>query len=132
MLKIKKNTVFFTSGGLGYGVIELLWRGHTHWTMILAGGICFIIISNIAEKCKRRSAVYKASLCALGITAVELVFGVVFNIIFGMSVWDYSKLPLNFLGQICLLYTVMWGILGLAFIPLADIINQKFKEQRSF
>ena len=32
--------------------MEILWRGNTHWTMTLAGGICFmgIHLANIYAK----------------------------------------------------------------------------------
>ena len=124
-IKIKKNTVFFTAGGMGYGAIELLYRGRTHWTMVLAGGICFIIISKIADKYKKKRLVFKASLCALGITCVEFAFGVLFNLILKLNVWDYSASPLNFLGQICPAYTLLWGILSCAVIPLAEYVNKR-------
>lgn len=130
MKKFKQNAVFFTIGGIGYAIIELLWRGHTHWTMIIAGGMCFIIFSRIAEGFKNKPLIYKAALCSLGVTAIELIFGVVFNIIFKMNVWDYSEIPFNFLGQICPLFTALWGVLGLLFLPLADIINKMM--QKSF
>ncbi len=128
MLKFKKYAVFFIIGGLGYAIIELLWRGRTHWSMMLAGGICFILFSVIAEKLRGQRLLYKAILCALAVTAVEFIFGIVFNIILRMQVWDYSGVPLNFLGQICLLYTVIWGILGLVFVPLADFLNKKMQK----
>ncbi len=128
MLKLKKYAVFFIIGGLGYAIIELLWRGRTHWSMMLAGGICFILFSVIAEKLRGQRLLYKAILCALAVTAVEFIFGIVFNIILRMQVWDYSGVPFNFLGQICLLYTVIWGILGLVFVPLADFLNKKMQK----
>ena len=123
MKRLEKRAVLFTIGGAGYGIIEILWRGRTHWTMIRAGGICFIIFSRVAERCKAQPLVFKASLCALGVTAVELLFGVVFNIIFGMGVWDYSDQPLNFLGQICPLYTLLWAALSLVFVPVAELLS---------
>lgn len=126
MTKLKKDTVFFTVGGVGYGTLEMLWRGRTHWSMLVAGGICFILFSRIAEKFRTRPLLYKAALCALGVTAVELLFGVIFNILLEENVWDYSKMPLNFLGQICLLYSVLWGVLGLLFLPLAEALNRRF------
>ena len=128
MLKFKKYAVFFIIGGLGYAIIELLWRGRTHWSMMLAGGICFILFSVIAEKLRGQRLLYKAILCALAVTSVEFIFGIVFNIILRMQVWDYSGVPFNFLGQICLLYTVIWGILGLVFVPLADFLNKKMQK----
>ena len=119
-----KKSVFFVIGSIGYGIIELIWRGHTHWTMLIAGGICFVLFSAIAEKFREKPLIYKVSLSALGVTAVELVFGVVFNIIFKMDVWDYSKMPFNLLGQICPLFTLAWAAIALVFIPIADILNK--------
>ena len=127
MERIKKNAVFFMIGGVGYGTIEMLWRGRTHWTMIIAGGICFLVFSKIAKKYKNRKILFKSFLCALSVTAVELVFGIVFNLLLGMNVWDYSGLPLNFLGQICLLYSMIWMVLATAFLPLAEVLNRKLE-----
>ena len=125
MEKIKKNTVFFIIGGVGYGIIEVLWRGYTHWAMVVAGGICFVLFSKISQKFKYRSIVFKASLCSVAVTAVEAIFGIIFNIILHENIWDYSNMPFNFLGQVCLLYSLLWGVLGALFIPLADILNKK-------
>ena len=122
---IKKYAALFTVGGSGYALIEYLWRGRTHWTMVIAGGVCFICFSVIADKFQTKSLVFKSSLCALSVTAVELIFGIVFNLVFKMNVWDYSSMPLNFLGQICALFTLLWGGLGMLFIPLAELMNEK-------
>lgn len=118
-------SMFFVSGGIGYGIIELIWRGRTHWTMIIAGGICFVLFSLIAEKCKKRTLIYKSLLCALSVTAVEFVFGEIFNNLLKMNVWDYSSMPFNIRGQVCLLYTFLWGVLGAIFLPIADMMNRK-------
>jgi uncharacterized membrane protein len=60
------------------------------------------------------------------VTAVEFVFGILFNLILKMNVWDYSNMPLNILGQICPLFTLMWAGIAIAFLPLADIINKEY------
>lgn len=124
---IKKYAAVFTVGGIGYAIIELLWRGRTHWTMIIAGGICFVIFSIVAEKLPSTPLLYKAVLCSLGVTLVELIFGVIFNIILGMNVWDYSKAPFNLLGQICPGYTLLWCALALAALPIAGGLNRLFR-----
>lgn len=121
-----RDAVFFTVGGVGYAVIEILWRGHTHWTMVIAGGVCFLLFSRIAEKFKGYPLVIKAMISALGVTLVELAFGIVFNIIFGMGVWDYSSEWLNLFGQICPLFSLMWVLLSLAFVPIAEMLNKRF------
>lgn len=123
----KRVAVFFASGGMGYAIIEILWRGKTHWTMIIAGGICFVIFSLVAEKLKKRTAVCKAAVCSLGVTAVEFIFGVVFNLLLKMNVWDYSGVRFNILGQVCPLYSLLWALLALGVLPLAELINKKLR-----
>ena len=127
MSKLKKNAVFFTIGSIGYGIIELLWRGRTHWSMLLAGGVCFSFFSFAAEKFKKYSIFMRTIICAFAITIIEFVFGFVFNICLNMKIWDYSRQPFNVLGQICPLYTVLWGILSFLFLPLAKVLNKRIK-----
>ena len=124
--KLKKYSLLFLIGAVGYGAIEVIWRGFTHWSMMIAGGLCFIIFSLVAEKFEKRNILIKASICALGVTAVEFLFGVLFNLVLKMNVWDYSNMPLNILGQICPLFTVLWAGIAIAFLPLADIINKEY------
>ena len=38
----------YVTGGLLYGLIELLWRGWTHWSMLLCGGLCFTLMYAIS------------------------------------------------------------------------------------
>ena len=90
------------------------------------GGICFIIFSLVAERLREKNIFIKAAVCALGVTVVEFLFGVLFNIILGMRVWDYSHMPLNILGQVCPLFTLLWGGIAIAFLPLAEVINQDY------
>lgn len=49
MRQFNKYLVLFDVGGLLYIMLELLWRGHSHWTMFLLGGICFICLGLINE-----------------------------------------------------------------------------------
>ena len=42
--KTAKLATLFTVGGLLYGLIEIAWRGHTHISMFVVGGLCFVLI----------------------------------------------------------------------------------------
>ena len=126
MKYIKKYGLLFFLGAVGYAAIEVIWRGHTHWSMMIAGGLCFILFSMVAEMLSGKSIILKASICAIGVTAIEFIFGVVFNLWLGMGVWDYSDQTLNVLGQICPFFTVLWAGIAFAFLPIADIINKKY------
>lgn len=125
MKKLRKYTVLFLIGAVGYALLETAWRGYTHWSMLLAGGVCFVLFSLINARWRLRPLLYKVLLCALAVTGVELVFGLIFNLWLGLDVWDYSALPFNFLGQICLIYTVLWGVLAWCFLPLAALVDRK-------
>ena len=77
--KLKNRLIFLVVGGVGYTVIELLWRGRSHWTMSLAGGICFLSFSEIARIFRHKPLLFKAVLASLAVTLVELGFGIVVN-----------------------------------------------------
>ena len=59
-------------------------------------------------------------ICAVGITAIEFLSGYILNIVLGLGIWDYSNMPFNIIGQICLPFTVAWYILSLLAIVLDD------------
>ena len=126
MKRIKKYALCFILGAIGYGAIETIWRGHTHWSMMIAGGLCFVLFSVVARLMRHRNLLLKAAVCAIGVTAIEFIFGLIFNLWLKMNVWDYSKMPLNLLGQICPLFSILWVGLAICFLPLADVINADF------
>ena len=112
----------FTAGGLAYGLIEILWRGHTHWTMLICGGLCFALMYYIAPL--GMSMPRKCLLCAAVITTVEFLTGCIVNLGLGMAVWDYSYLPGNLLGQICPRFTLMWLLLSVPGLWLCDALRR--------
>lgn len=120
---MRKIQVFLT-GSLGYGIIEILWRGYTHPTMLLAGGICFLAITDIAEYFSDLSTFKKSLLASLFITTVEITMGVILNIGLNLAVWDYSYLPFNILGQVSLMYSIFWFILSYIIIKIYGIIKK--------
>lgn len=121
--KIKEYFYIWLFGGITYGLIEILWRGHTHYSMVITGGICFLVIYRLSEL--ERNIVVKSIMGALAITAIELTVGVVVNIIFGLGVWDYSEVPLNLLGQICPIYTLLWFLLCIPGMHMCRELRKK-------
>ena len=49
-------------------------------------------------------------------SVVEYACSWVMEVLFGSKSWDYSHMPFNLNGRICLLYSVFWGILGVIWI----------------
>lgn len=98
----------FLLGGSAYCTIEVLYRGRTHYSMFFAGGIILISCIYFDRTHKDTPLWLKCLFGAILITVVEFLFGVVFNLLLHMQVWDYSNMPLNLLGQICLPFTLIW------------------------
>ncbi|MBR7133285.1 MAG: hypothetical protein IKD04_07100 [Clostridia bacterium] len=130
MAKTKIRLMLFSIGAVGYGLIELMWRGYTHWSMLGAGGICFMSFARIGERMKNAGLVLKAAVGGTIVTAVELIFGIIFNIILKKNVWDYSKMPLNIGGQVCITYSFLWTLLSIVCIPLACGVSKKLTTRR--
>jgi uncharacterized membrane protein len=108
MLKLYNRTLkyilLFFIGGYSYCGVELLFRGFSHISMLIAGGICFILIGLLNDVFPHRiSIISQMVISSLIITAVEFIVGMIVNVWLDLNVWDYSKLPYNFMGQICLL-----------------------------
>ncbi len=96
--------------------IEVLWRGYTHWSMGVLGGVCFVIIGSMHTL--KLPLLSQAIAGSLIITILELISGLILNVWLQWGIWDYSHLPFNLFGQICLLYAFFWLPLSLAAIPL--------------
>ncbi|MBR5773618.1 MAG: hypothetical protein IKY44_02080 [Clostridia bacterium] len=118
-----KNLKIFLLGAATYPTLEIFWRGHTHWTMGVVGGACFVCICRLADR-MHRCAMWKKCLAGTGaITAIEFVSGLIVNKKLGLGVWDYSSQPLNLLGQICLPYCTLWFLLCIPAFWLGEYIN---------
>ena len=128
--KFKFILIIFSIGSVGYCLLELLWRGYTHPSMGLAGGLSFCLMALIQKHLKPLKFVYRCIASGLVITAIELIFGGVFNMWLKLSVWDYSLMPFNFKGQICLTYTVLWCFLSAPMLILTDILREKFSSAK--
>ena len=119
-------------GGLLYVLIELAWRGWSHWTMFILGGLCFVYLGLINEVLRWDTPLWQQILIgAVGITALEFLTGCIVNLWLGWGVWDYSHMSENVLGQICPHYTLLWFPVSLAGIILDDWIRYRaFGEER--
>ncbi|MDO5518992.1 MAG: hypothetical protein Q4G58_00730 [bacterium] len=120
---IAKNIFMFLLGGFCYGCIEMLYKGNTHISMIIAGGICFFVIGQLNRWRGNPSLLGEMVVSALVITAVEFITGLIVNVWLDLYVWDYSGLPYNVMGQICLLFSVLWFLLSLVAILFDDAIR---------
>lgn len=105
-MKIWKKVLLFYLGGMGYVGLELLWRRRSHSSMFLLGGICFLALGALDNAETPLPAPLRALAGAGIITGLELAAGLAVNR--QHQVWDYSGLPFNYRGQICLPFTLLW------------------------
>ena len=96
--------LIYAAGGLLYGLIEILWRGWTHWSMVLCGGLCFLVMYLISG----------LPLCLMKKCVLSL----------GWNVWDYSAERLNLLGQICPRFALLWLLLSVPGLWLCSRIRR--------
>ncbi len=111
----------FVLGAVGYPLLELLYRGRTHYSMAIAGGISVFMLCRIRQL--RCNFLTKVLLSGTAITTVELLCGLIWNRRY--TVWDYRRTPLNYRGQICLPYSLLWCGLSAGFLVLTERIKKR-------
>lgn len=119
------ETILFCIGGKLYYLIEMMWDGQSHWTMFVLGGTCFVIMGLLNEYRFQwnDSLIIQALISATVITVFEFITGCIVNLWLGWHIWDYSNLPFNLLGQICLYFFFLWILLSIVGIILDDWIR---------
>ncbi|MBS5879458.1 MAG: hypothetical protein KIC63_04885 [Clostridium sp.] len=111
-MKLSIFLLAFFLGGTLYVLLELLWRGRSHVSMFCAGGLALLLLHGLFL----RFALPLFAQCLVGglvITAIEFVAGAIVNVHLKLNVWDYSKMPLNLYGQVCLPFSLLWCLLTL-------------------
>lgn len=122
--EVIKYVFLFFFGGCIYYVLEVWFRGFSHISMLLCGGTCFVLIGRLNENPARELAVVSQMVIGSGIiTGLELLTGIIVNVILHLNVWDYSGLAYNLWGQICLSYSTLWFFLSFVCIVLDDLVR---------
>ena len=124
MITKKELFIVFLIGALGYALVEIIWRGFTHWSMVLTGGICFMIFYKIVLL-NNFSLFQQCLLATVIITSFEFTVGGFVNLVWGMNVWDYSNQLFNLKGQICPLFSMVWFFMGIPMSLLTKVIRNR-------
>ena len=123
ILKFWKTAALFLIGGSGYVGLELLWRGRSHVSMFLAGGICFLLLGKLNRIRPQLPLLLRGTVGAVVITSVELAAGLLANRDY--NVWDYRAMPMNFYGQVCLPFSLLWIPLSLVAMMLYNFLDTR-------
>ncbi len=100
--------------------------------MFCLGGLCFVLIGLINELIPWGMPLWQQALIGAGIiTSLEFLTGCIVNLALEWHVWDYSGMPGNVLGQICLPYSLLWVLVAVLAIILDDWLRYLiFDEER--
>ncbi len=126
-----KGFTIFLTGGMLYYFGEIAVRHYSHYSMILCGGMATLLCGGLNQVFSKMGIFMQMILSAVIISELEFITGYIFNIRMGCMVWDYSDMPFNIMGQICLPYSLLWMVLALAIIYVDDNIRCNiFGEER--
>jgi len=127
MGKISKYLFLWTTGGCIYFGFEILFRGFSHWTMFVLGGICFLFLYIQGKILHWKDSMAVQILRGIiFVTSMEFITGIIVNKWLQLNVWDYERLPFQLFGQICLPFMIIFSGLCAFGIILSGYIGYWF------
>ena len=126
-MKFLRGCILFYIGGTAYMILEFVWRGRSHGSMFLLGGLCFLLVGSGAAKFHKIPIAARPLLGAGIITGLELITGWLVNRDF--KVWDYRDQLFQFQGQICLAFSLLWVPVSLAAMELYALTHKKIAQK---
>lgn len=112
MREFKRDLIIFIVFGLTYVICEIVWRGHSYFSMFLLGGLCGLIIGHLDEWSPKMNIIIQMIISSMIVVTLEFLFGYILNIKLGLELWDYSNQPFNILGQVCPQFAFLWFLLS--------------------
>ena len=117
----------FLSCGFIYCMIEILFRGWSHWSMFVLAGFlgvfCIDSINNVLSfDCDYIVQILISTiLCTIG----EGISGIILNVWLQLNVWNYSKMTFGtfFFGQCNVLFCFAWMLIISIIIFYCDAYN---------
>lgn len=119
--------IMFLLGCFIYSLLEIAARGYTHWTMTLLGGIVGMLLYRLHSTAPRHTLLLQALSGAFIITALEMVVGVLDNLVLQWHVWSYREMPWNVYGQICLPFSVLWFLVCIPALGICEVVRKRFQ-----
>jgi len=121
--ELGRCAVAYGAGAVIYSLLEIAFRGFTHWTMTLTGGTCMTLIYLTERKLHSRRLWQRCLLGSVIITTLEFMVGCIVNRKLGWGVWDYSDRRFNILGQICPAFSAIWFFICIPATLLCKLIR---------
>lgn len=131
--------IFFISCEVGW-LVETIWcfirhgyiesrQSLVYSHLSVAYGMGAVVLTLVLYKLKdsKLSTIFLASYLAGTVT--EYICSLGQEILFGSVAWDYSNVPLNINGRVCLLYSLFWGVLGVFWIKVVYPLMSKLVDK---
>ena len=130
--KLEEHLFLWTFGGTLYYSFEMIFRGFSHISMFILGGICMNFFAIQGRASRWKDPMWLQVLrCTVFVTASEFITGIVVNKWLKLEVWDYSDQPFQLFGQICLPFaTIFSGLCAAGIILSGYLLHWIFKEEK--
>lgn len=125
--KALKFLLLFLTGYCVYIAIEVTYRGYSYKSMGILSGLLFsLVFDQINNRISwDMDLLLQGIIGSAAVTLSELIIGTMMSKgILGLSImWDYSTIPLNYNGIICVPFSIIWIFISIFGIILADAFN---------
>ena len=130
--KVAEYAFLWILGGSIYFAFELIFRGFSHWSMFILGGICMMFFAFQGSASNFSEPLWKQVFrCTIFVISCEFITGIIVNKWLGIDVWDYSDMPLHLFGQICLPFALLFAILcTLGILLSGSLLYKVFREEK--
>lgn len=131
MKKLSEYLFLWALGGTVYYIFEFFFRGFSHWSMFVLGGICLVFCAQQGKWTHWRAPLWEqVGWCMIFVTACEFITGIIVNKLLFWNVWDYTGLPFQLLGQICLPFAVIFsGLCALGIFVSGWLLHFLYAEE---
>ena len=132
MKQVSQYLFLIGVGGVLYDSFEMIFRGFSHWSMFLLGGICFWFFYIQVKVTNWQDPMWIQIIrCTIFVTACEFITGIIVNKWLGWAVWDYSDQPFQLFGQICLPFaTIFSGMCALGIVWSGNLLHLLYGETK--
>lgn len=132
MKRLSEYLFLWAVGGCLYYSFEIIFRGFSHWTMFVLGGICLVFFSVQGQMVKWSEPLWIQILRGIiFVTSMEFITGMIVNKWLGLAVWDYSDMPMQLFGQICLPFMVIFsGLCAVGILLSGYLLHWVFGEEK--
>ena len=132
MKRLSEYLFIWALGGTLYYTFEMFFRGFSHWTMFVLGGICAVFCVWQGLVLKWREPLWIQIIrCTIFVIAGEFITGIVVNKWLRWQVWDYTDQPFQLFGQICAPFAIIFaGLCALGIIGGGYFVHWIYGEEK--